>query len=379
MELDSPRQDFAAAIIDFCRREAGTPEQRRGLTDNRRIAHNESLYRRLAQLGWIGVSIPEAYGGAGGTTVDTCILVEEVARGMLPIHGLGSSLIVAGPYIRFGTETQKNSMLSAIVAGDVMAIAMSEPGAGSDLGSMICSARREGDEYVVNGQKTWISDAHIAKRILLICRTDRVESRHRGLSMLEIPTGTPGVEIRQISTLGGENVNDVYFTDCRVPAANLLGEPNGAWGQLMSGLDAERVIIAAKSLGLARRTFDDLLAHVTERQQFGQPVGSFQALKHRIADLAVEIECCRLLVYDVASRIDDPVAGDAIPRQAAIAKLKCTEVTKRVALEGMQMMGGYGYATEHDMEGHVRESLAATIFGGTSEIQREIIGRSLGL
>jgi len=178
--------------------------------------------------------------------------------------------------------------------------------------------------------------------------------------------------------MGGREVNDVFFTDCTLPAEAVLGEEGRGWTQLMSGLNYERLIIAAQALGLARRAFDDALSFVSEREQFGRPVGSFQTLKHRIADLATEIECTRLLVYDVAARVDaNP--GSMYAREASMAKLKATETAKRAALEGMQMMGGYGYASEYDMERHVRGALVTTIFGGTSEIQREIIGKTYGL
>ena len=178
--------------------------------------------------------------------------------------------------------------------------------------------------------------------------------------------------------MGGREVNDVFFTDCEVPAEALLGEEGNGWTQLMAGLNVERLIIAAQLLGLAQRAFDDALAYVKERKQFGQPIGSFQAIRHRIADLATELECCRLLIYDVAARVDaDPAA--MFPREASMAKLKVTEVAKQVALEGMQMMGGYGYATEYDMEGHVRTALVSSIYGGTNEIQREIIAKTYGL
>jgi alkylation response protein AidB-like acyl-CoA dehydrogenase len=178
--------------------------------------------------------------------------------------------------------------------------------------------------------------------------------------------------------MGGEVVNDLFFTDCHVPAERLVGVENEAWTQLMSGLNVERLILAALMLGTAQRAFDDALAYVREREQFGRPIGSFQTIRHRLADLATEIECCRLLTYDVARKVDaDP--GAMFPREASMAKLKVTETAKRVALEGMQMMGGYGYATEYDMEGHVRATLVSTIYGGTSEIQRDIIGRTYGL
>ena len=186
------------------------------------------------------------------------------------------------------------------------------------------------------------------------------------------------MEVRGITTMGGREVNDIFFTDCHVPAERLVGNQDQGWRQLMAGLNHERLIIAAQALGMAQRAFDDVLAYVKERKQFGRPIGSFQALKHRLADLATDLEATRLLVYDTALRVDaNP--GQLFPREASMAKLKATEMAKRAALEGMQMMGGYGYATEYDMERHVRAAIVTTIYGGTSEIQRDIIGKTLGL
>jgi isovaleryl-CoA dehydrogenase len=170
----------------------------------------------------------------------------------------------------------------------------------------------------------------------------------------------------------------VYFTDCFVPADRLLGTQDQAWMQLMTGLNHERLIIAAQSLGMAQRAFDDVLAYVKERKQFGRPIGSFQTLRHRLADLATELESTRLLVYDVAARVDENPEM-LFPREASMAKLKATELAKRTTLEAMQMMGGYGYAVEYDMERQVRLALVTTIYGGTSEIQRDIIAKTLGL
>jgi alkylation response protein AidB-like acyl-CoA dehydrogenase len=198
------------------------------------------------------------------------------------------------------------------------------------------------------------------------------------MTMLSVPTKTEGLEMRGIDTLGGKEVNDLFFTDCWVPEARLIGELDRGWGQLIAGLNIERLILAAMMLGIGARAFDDTLAYVKERKQFGRPIGSFQTLKHRIADLATELEACRLLVYDVAAKVDHE-PGRLFPREASMAKLKVTETAKKIALEGMQMMGGYGYASEFDMERHVRATLVSTIYGGTSEIQREIIGKTYGL
>ncbi len=376
--LTDEQRDFQEAIRNFVKRELGTQEQREKATNHYEELHNQEIYEKLAELGWLGVGIDEEYGGSGGGMVDQCIFLEETMRGLVPQAGYGVSLIVAGAYERFGTEEQKQEILQGITKGRVEAIAMSEPEAGSDVGNLSCKAERQNGGFVLNGQKTWISAAHIADHILVIARSDSSGSKHEGLTMFSVPTDAEGIEIRGIQTMGGKEVNDVFLTDCYVPEERVLGQVDGGWMQLMAGLNVERLILAASALGIAQRAFDDVLSYIKERKQFGRPIGSFQALKHRISDLATELECTRLLVYDVAQKVDaDPTA--LFPREASMAKLKATEVAKKTALEGMQMMGGYGYASEYDMERHVRTTLVMSIYGGTNEIQREIIAKTYGL
>ena len=196
--------------------------------------------------------------------------------------------------------------------------------------------------------------------------------------MISVPRDAEGVEVRGIQTMGGREVNDVFLTDCYVPEDRVLGQVDGGWMQLMAGLNVERLILAATMLGIAQRAFDDALAYAKERKQFGRPIGSFQALQHRFADLATELEAARLMTRWVATLTDeDPTR--MLPKEASMVKLYVTEVAKRVTLEGMQMMGGYGYSSEYDMERLVRQALVSTIYGGTSEIQRNIIAKTLGL
>src|SRR5215210_7047776 len=202
LELTDERRAFVESIRDFCRRECGTREQRDGLTGGGEHHHNQDLYARMAELGWLGVAISEEHGGTG-------------------------------------------------------------------VGAVSCRAERSNGSYLVNGQKTWISNAREAAHVLLVCRTSREGSKHQGLTMLEIPQGADGMEIRPIDTMGGRETNDIFFTDCSVPADNLLGEEGRGWTQLMAGLNFERLIIAAQALGLARRAFDDALKFVGEREQFG--------------------------------------------------------------------------------------------------------------
>jgi alkylation response protein AidB-like acyl-CoA dehydrogenase len=376
--LTDEQRAFTEALRDFAQRECGTREQRDALTEHGQEPHNPEIYARIAELGWLGIAIPEAYGGTGGGAVDMCLLCEGFAHGQIPMGFFSVSMITAGAIERFGTEELKAEILGGIVGGRVEAIAMSEPEAGSDVGALSCRAERVNGSYVINGQKTWITAAHAADHILLVCRTTRTGNKHEGLSMISVPAGTPGLEVRPIDTMGGREVNDVFFTDCEVSADRLVGRQDQAWMQLMAGLNVERLIIAAQALGMAQRAFDDVLAYVKERKQFGKPIGSFQALRHRLADLATEIEATRLLVYDTAARVDaNP--GALFPREASMCKLKATETAKHATLEGVQMMGGYGYATEYDMERQLRTAIVTTIYGGTSEIQRDIISKTLGL
>ena len=379
--LTDEQQDFVEAIRDFAKRECGTAEQREQLTENYTELHNPGLVAKLAELGWLGASAPEEYGGSGAGMVDACLFLEEGFRGLLPMGGYPVTLITAGAVEKFGTEAQKQQVIGGMCEGRVSAIAMSEPEAGSDVGNLSCKAERTADDgggYVLNGQKTWISAAHIADQILTIVRTDSSGSKHDGLTLFLVPADAEGVEINGIMTMGGKEVNDVFLTDCYLDESTIVGEVGGAWTQLMSGLNIERLIVAANAMGVAQRAFDDLLAYIKERKQFGKPVGSFQTIAHRVADLATELEATRLLVYDVARKVDaDPAR--MLPREASMTKLKATELAKQVTLEGMQMMGGYGYASEYDMERHVRAALVMPIYAGTNEIQREIISKTFGL
>jgi alkylation response protein AidB-like acyl-CoA dehydrogenase len=348
------------------------------LTEGGANPHNRDVAAKMGSLGWLGLSIPESCGGSGGGLFEACLFVEALSHGRAPLSSYPVTLIVAHTYLKFASEPIKQQVLGGVVAGAVTSIAMSEPGSGSDVASLRCKAVKTDGGYLLNGQKTWCSNAHLADYIIVVARTSSGGSRHDGISMFSVPVGTAGMEIRQIDTMGGREVNDVFLTDCFVSGSRLVGTEGQGWAQLIAGLNIERLIIGAMFLGIARRAFDDTLAYVRQRHQFGRPIGSFQALSHRLADLATELEATRLRIYDVAQRVDEN-ANQLLPQAASMAKLKATELAKRASLEGMQMLGGYGYATEYGMEELVRSALAGTIVGGTSEIQRDIIAKTLNL
>ena len=376
MRLDAERLEFAAAIEDFCRRECGTVAQRDALTENETHANSQVVLDKMAALGWLGVSLPEEHGGGGAGFVTECVFLEETARGLAPVLAYSTGLTAAQTYLKWGDDAQRKTIVGNIVAGRLEAIALSEPGTGSDLGAVRTRAVRDADGYVIDGQKTWISAAHIAEHMLVLVREEVTGSKHQGLTLLMVPTDTPGIEMREVRTMEARTCNDVFFTGVRVPAEAVVGAPGQGWRQLMRGLSVERMIIAATSIGAARRSLEDAVAYMRQREAFGAPIASYQALRHRVADLATDIEVTRAFVYDVAQAIDDG-REDTLARESAMAKMRATEIAKNTALEAMQLMGGAGYAREYGIEFQVRKALAPPIYGGTNEIQREIIAKSI--
>jgi alkylation response protein AidB-like acyl-CoA dehydrogenase len=376
--LSDEQRAFVESIRDFCAREFGTSEKLAELTDGFKDPHNHEVARKMAELGWYGLCIPEEYGGSGGSFLDATLFLEEFTHGQAPVAAYAVTLIVVGALNRFGSEEQKRDLLGRVAAGGTLAIAMSEPESGSDVASLKTSAVLEDGEWVLNGSKMWCSFAHKASHVLIVCRSERTDNPHEGMSMILVPHDAEGFTITPIDTLGGEDTNELHLDDVRVPEEALLGSAGAGWTQLMAGLNNERVILAASALGLAQRAFDDALAYAKERRQFGRPVGTFQALQHKFAEMATDLARTRLLVQWVA-RMTDEEPGRMLPQEASMAKLAATELAKRCALDGLQIMGGYGYATEYPMERHLRAALVTTIYGGTSEIQKNIIAKTLGL
>ena len=332
----------------------------------------------MAELGWCGLQIPEEYGGSGGSFLDATLFLEETARGQIPIGAYGVTLIVVGALNRFGTEEQKRDLLGRVAKGGTLAIAMSEPDSGLRRGVAEDTGPARQRRVGLSGAKMWCSYAHKASHMLIVCRTGEGSERHDGLSMIFVPREAEGFTITPIKTMGGEETNELHLDDVRVPEDALLGTEGSGWIQLMAGLNYERTILAATALGMAQRAFDDALAYAKERKQFGRPIGTFQALQHKFADLATDLAQARLLVRWVA-RLTDEDPSRMLPQEASMAKLAATELAKRCALEGVQIVGGYGYATEYPMERHLRAAVVTTIYGGTSEIQKNIIAKTLGL
>jgi len=338
------------------------------------------LYKKMAKLGWYGLPFPEEYGGSGCGPVDFIMVGEELCRFSYEIGaGYGVPIFNALTLLHHGSEEQKNRYIPKVVNGEMMwSIALTEPNAGSDVASLVTSAVPEGDEFVVNGQKVFITGADVANIMTMAVRTDKDLARHKGISMLLVDPKSPGIDIRVIKTLGRKIIHatELFLEDVRVPKGNLIGELNGGWEVLMSGLELERLFACAGYVGNAQTVVDDALDHAKQRVQFGRPIGTFQAIGHMLADMQTEVDAARLLTYRAAWMVEQ---GIPCIREVSMAKLFGSESLARLTNQGMQIMGGYGYSMEYDMQRYFRDARIITVSAGSSQMQRNIIARQMGL
>jgi alkylation response protein AidB-like acyl-CoA dehydrogenase len=335
----------------------------------------------LARDGWLGVGIPESYDGAGGGPVDVAVVLEEAGRAHLDLGlWLFRNLSHGGSAIgRHGSEEQRQRYLPAIARGEMsLAFALTEAEAGSDAAAITTTAVPDGDDYLLTGQKWYTSGFTVADVCLVVARTDATGKKHEGITNFLVDTKAPGITVTPIPTLGTWSLGTfaVHFDNVRVPGADVLGEVGRGWGELREYLEMERLCLSAARVGAAAAAVEEAVAYVKERRQFGRAIGSFQAVAHKIADMATAVDAARMLTYRFAWLMQEDRPRTA---EAAMLKLFVGETYQRVAETGVQVLGGYGYTMESAMARHYRDSKLATIGGGTSEIQRNLIARGLGL
>lgn len=346
-----------------------------------REAYPFDLFKGLADLGLYGVGVPEEDGGSGGGMVEIAVICEELGR-----FG-GSVNMTYVPTAVFGNQTllggadadMRRRFLPRIAEGELRtAFALTEPEAGSDAAAVRTRAVRDGDEWVVNGSKIFCTGAHVADYLVVTARTGGLEERHTAITVFMVPADSPGLTISGIPKLGHHAVKtcEVGISDVRVPADAVVGEVGRGWKALVRALDAERIAVAALCTGLARRCTELALRYALERHQFGQPVAAFQALSHMLADMETETAASRWLTYDAAWRTD---RGLPASKEASMAKAYATECGTRTATRGMQILGGYGYTREYEMERFYREAKLYEVAGGSTQIQRNIIARQMGI
>ncbi|MDH6485428.1 acyl-CoA dehydrogenase family protein [Streptomyces sp. SAI-127] len=340
----------------------------------------EHLIERMKELGVYGLAIPEEYGGNPVSTPCFVLVTEELARGWMSLAGaMGGHTVVAKLLLHFGTEEQKSRCLPRMATGELRAtMALTEPGGGSDLQSITTVARREGDEYVVDGAKTWITNSRRSGLIALLCKTDpTAEPRHTGISVLLAEHGPGLVVSRDLPKLGYKGVEscELSFEGYRAPVDALLGGVEGrGFAQMMKGLETGRLQVAARALGVGRAALEDSLRYAQERESFGKPIWRHQAIGTYLADMATKLTAARQLVLYAAREAD---AGRRVDMEAGMAKLFASETAMELALNAVRIHGGYGYSTEFDVERYFRDAPLMIVGEGTNEIQRNVIAAQL--
>lgn len=340
----------------------------------------ETLIEQMKQLGIYGLAIPEPWGEAAVSAQCYAAVTEELARGWMSLAGaMGGHTVVAKLLVTFGTPEQRDRYLPKMATGELRAtMALTEPGGGSDLQALRTKARLEGDEYVVNGSKTWISNARRSDLIAVLAKTDpAAEPAHRGFSVLLVEKG-PGFEVsRDLPKLGYKGVEscELSFADLRVPASAVLGGVAGeGFAQMMRGLEIGRIQVASRALGVGRAALEDSLRYAQERETFGKPIWQHQSIGNYLADMATKLEAARQLTLHAARRYDSGVRADL---ECGMAKLFASETAMEIALNAMRIHGGYGYSTEFDVERYFRDAPLMIVGEGTNEIQRNVIAKQL--
>jgi isovaleryl-CoA dehydrogenase len=337
-------------------------------------------WKRSAELGLLGIAVPEEYGGAGCGLIEMCLVGEELSRVCVSTSAtvLHQADLVANRFVRHGDEEQKRRYLPAICDGSsIGCLAMTEPGAGSDVLSMSTSARPVDGGWLLNGTKTFITSAPVADFALVYARTGSREDRSLGLFV--VPADIPGyVRGKKFEKLGwrGSPTGELSFDDCFVPAENLIGGADEGRSIMFAGLTSERVVMAAEAVGIAQGALAVAVAYAREREQFGKPIGEFQMIQAKLADIFAETEACRALTYQAAALLDSGRESE-VTLPASAAKMLSADVAMRASTEAVQILGGYGYIKEFPVERYMRDAKLMQIGGGTGEIQRRIIGRSL--
>ncbi len=376
-ELTEEQRMFRRMVREFAEQEIAPRAEEIDATDE----FPWDIFRKMGQVGLLGLPIAEKYGGSGSDYVSQAIALEEIARasGAMAIVLDAHTSLCCEPIHLFGTEEQRRKYLLPLARGDkVGAFGLTEPQAGSDAGATRTRAVRDPQtgEWVINGQKCFITNGSIADVVVITAMTDP-EKGSRGISSFIVEKGTPGFKPgRDEEKMGlrGSVTSELFFEDCRIPAENLLGQENEGFKQFLVTLDAGRIAIAAMAVGLAQGAFEKAVAYAKERVQFGQPIAKFQAIQWMIADMATEIEAARLMVHRAAWVKDQ---GVRFTKEAAMAKLFATEVSERACRKAIQIHGGYGYVREYEVERMYRDQRLCAIGEGTNEIQRLVIARQV--
>jgi acyl-CoA dehydrogenase len=352
--------------------------------DPNKMFIDEDMWNKIKDLGIFAAAVPEEYGGFGGTIIDDVIVNEEFARGSAAVAmSFGATTGFGARTILFsGSEEQKKYFLPKIANAEIkFAMAVTEPAGGTDiLGALTTFARRDGDNFLVNGQKVFITNAHKADYLLTLVKTDKeAVKKTKSLSLFLIPVkDNPGIKIVPLKkfTIKGASACEIFFDDAFVPAANMLGELNGGWYELLKTLNHERIIVAALTNGIGMAALEDMVEYAKERKAFGRPIGQYQAIQHKVADTVMDLEFARLITYKAATLLE---AGQPCYIEAAMAKLVSSEMAFKAGTRGLDILAGYGCTTDYDMQRYFRDSRQCTFSPISNEMVRNVIAEQYGL
>ena len=366
------------SVYDFMKKECTVEFLR---AQDEKEAYPYKIYKKMAKLGWFGLPFPEEYGGTGLSAVDFILVAEEMARFSFEVTaGFGLPVFCGLIVLEHGSQEQKDYYIPQLIDGKKrLSIGISEPEAGSDAAALSTTAVLDGDHWVINGQKTFQTAADIDDTtICLFVRTDENLPKHKGISLILVPNDAKGITITRIKTLSRKMIHtcEIFLDDVRVPKENLLGELNDGMKMLMSGLELERLFACSSYNGSSQAALDLALDYAKKRKQFGRPIASFQAIAHMIADMQTEIDAARLLTQRATWMHDQ---GIPCMKEVSMAKLFGSETYVKIANQGMQIMGGYGYTMEYEMQRHFRDSRVLTVSAGSSQMQRTGIAKGLGI
>ena len=375
MQLSKEQLMVQQMAREFARRELAPLAAER----DRNHAYPAESLKKMGELGLLGMLVPQNYGGEAMDTVSYALALSEIAHAcastavIMSVH----NSICCGSLVRFGSDAQKEKYLKPMAGGEfICSFALSEPEAGSDPAGMVTTAKKDDDDYILNGTKRWITGGATSELFIVLAKTDPAAG-HKGISAFLITRGMAGFSTGRLEDKMGQcasDTTDLIFTDCRVPADHLLGQEGEGFRVAMSGLDDGRIGIAALSVGLGQAALDEAMAYALQREQFGRPIADNQGIRWMIADMATDVEAARLLVLNAAARKDQ---GKRCSKEAAMAKLYASEMANRVTGQAIQIHGGYGYTREFPVERFYRDARVLTIYEGTSQIQKIVIANEV--
>jgi len=373
--LSEEQEMLRNSARDFLTKECPKTLVRQMETDEK--GYSPNLWKGMADLGWTGLVFPEAYGGSGMTFLDLAVLIEELGRAIAPSPFMPTVVYCGLPILAAGTEEQKKQFLPKIAKGDmIMTLALTEPSATWDAGGIAVKAAAEGDDFVISGTKLFVSDAHIANYLLVVARTKEGKHKEEGITLFLVDAKSPGIKLNPLKTMGSDKQFEIIFNKVKVPKKNILGKLDHGWSIIQDLLPKATLAQCALMVGGSQQVLEMTVSYAKERVQFGKPIGSFQAIQHKCANMATDVDGSRFITYQAAWKLNE---GLNCALEVSMAKAWVSEAYRRTCAEGHQIHGGIGFIKDHDMQLYYRRAKASELAFGDADYHRELVAKQIGL